>query len=1060
MKKYFPYISIILFCLFGAINTLSAQEIVVSGIITDKNDTPLPGVTIVEKGTTNGVTSDLVGYYIIELSSPDAEIEFSFVGFKPQSLKYTGNQEINVILESEIYEVDEVVVTALNIPKESKSLGYAVTAVGSEELTDAGDKNILNALQGKIAGVNITSASGAPGSSTRIMVRGISSLTGGNQPLFVIDGVPVNNSHTGSSSINGGSDYGNKINDVNMDDVESISFLKGASGTALYGSRAANGVIIITTKKGEDGGQAKVSYSSSFGFENPLRLVKYQNEFGQGIYGNSVLYENMSWGPRFDSKLRPWGNTVDGVVRVKAYRALPDNVKEFFDTGKSQSHSLSVSGGRSSTTYYFSVSTISWDGIFPTDADKYNKHTLSLRGTQQIRKNIEIATSVNYIRKETNSVLTGQGETSVYNQVMQTPRDISLLDLKDLSNPFNTIDNYYSLYTVNPYYILENNENKNTENRIYGSFDFDMDLPYALHLKWRVGADISNEKIESYTAPVIPEGNNANASVYNAGSRGLSEISRKQLNSDIILSWTKKIRDFEVSALAGQAANERQASSFGTSVSSQQLDDYINLSNSLESPVSSESSSLIRSLGVYASADLSYKSLVFVSITGRNEWSSTLPADNNSFFFPGINTGFIFTELLPGIKPILPFGKLRLSWAMVGNDAPAYATSQTIQQATHSDGYGYFGYPTSTGVNSYEMGSYIGNPDLKPEMSTEKEVGLDLRFFNNRIGLDVAYYDKKVEDLIWASPVATSSGYQYKIQNLGTMQNKGIEALVRVVPIKKSNFNWEISVNYTKNYNKLLSLNNQLEKAELNALRVDGGQQIQWMAIPGQPIGVFEGRGPEYTDDGKMIVDNQGLPTADSDLKTYGNSQYDFTAGITNTVDLFGVQVSCNFDVRMGGLMYSRTKDIALWSGTSPETLYNDREPFIIPNSVYEVDRDENGDAVYAKNTIPINSVTMVDYWGNGGSELDGASLVDKSFIKLREITIGYSLTKDIIEKLPVRRIFLGVSGKNLWLWTPSNQYYIDPELTTFGNDLAADFGEYGAQPSVRTFLFNVKVDF
>ena len=1036
------------------------QNISISGIVMDNNNQPLPGVTVVESGTTNGVTTNLEGAYSIQVSAMNSQLEFSFVGFEKQQIIVENRSEINIILQPKRYEVDEVVVTALGISKESKSLGYAVTAVSDEELTQAGDKAMLNALQGKIAGVNITSASGAPGASTRILVRGVSSLSGSNQPLFVIDGVPVNNSQTGSSSINGGTDFGNKINDINMNDVASVSFLKGASGTALYGSRAANGVIIITTKKGSEGEKASVSYSGSFGFESPLKLIEYQNEYGQGIFGNSVLYENMSWGPKFDSRYRPWGNTVDGETRVKAYRALPKNVEEFFETGKSRSHSVSLSGGNTNTTYFFSYSNISWDGIFPLDSDKYNKHTFALRGTQKLGEHVSLSTSLNYIWKNNSSVPTGQGESSVYNQVMQTPRDISLLEQKDLNNPFNTIDNHYSLYTVNPYHILENNGNSNIENRVYGSLDLDISLPRDLSLKWRLGADISNENLESWRSAIIPEGNNEFASVYDPGARSLSSLYRQQINSDVILTWNKKLKDFDLTAMLGQAVNQRNGKAFGTTVNSQQLSEYIHLSNSLVSPVSFESSSIVRSIGLYGSLDAAFKSLLFISVTGRNEWSSTLPKRNNSFFFPGVNTGFVFTELMPDISDVLPFGKLRASWAMVGLDAPPYFVEPVFQSAGHSDGFGFFAYPTSTGVNSYQVGSFIGNPELRPEMTTEYEVGLDLRFFNNRFAIDAAFYNKQTKDLIWASPVASSSGYRFQMQNLGTIENYGFEGLVRFVPVQKRNFSWELAFNYTKNYNRLLALNNQLEKAELNALRVDGGQQIQWMAIPGEPIGVFEARTPKLTDDGKMIVNNQGLPIADDELRQYGNSQYNYFGGITNTFTFFGITLNANIDFRMGGIMYSRTKDISLWAGTSPETLYNDRQPFIIPNSVYEVGRDENGEPIYADNTTPINSARLVEYWGNGGIDIDGASFIDKSFIKLREVTIGYNLPTNWMTTLPLERIFVGVSGKNLLLWTPDGQIYIDPELTTFGNDLAADFGEYGAQPSVRSVSINIKVDF
>ncbi|MCG8697806.1 MAG: TonB-dependent receptor, partial [Bacteroidales bacterium] len=360
----------------------------------------------------------------------------------------------------------------------------------------------------------------------------------------------------------------------------------------------------------------------------------------------------------------------------------------------------------------------------------------------------------------------------------------------------------------------------------------------------------------------------------------------------------------------------------------------------------------------------------------------------------------------------------------------------------------------------YEVGDFIGNSELRPEITEEIEVGLDFRLWNNRIGVDVAYYNKSTTDLIWAAPVARSTGYGFQTQNLGKITNNGFEALLNVTLIRKSDFSWDISLNFTKNDNKLVSLNNKLEKAELNALRVDGGQQISWVAIPGQPVGVFEGRTARYTDEGKMVVDNKGLPRAAEDLKVYGNSQYDYFGGGSTTISYKNLIISALVDFRIGGLMYSRTKDISLWAGTVPATLYNNRQPFIIPNSVVETGKDENGEPVYVTNYTPIDDETLGEYWANGGSEIDGTSLVSKSFVKLREVSFSFSMPGEWYKKVGIDQINLSVVGNNLFLWTPHDQTYIDPEITTFGNDLQADFGEYGAQPSTRSVTFNLRVNF
>ncbi|MCG8697790.1 MAG: SusC/RagA family TonB-linked outer membrane protein, partial [Bacteroidales bacterium] len=682
-----------------------AQERTITGLVTDaKNNEPIPGATVLVVGETGGVITNIDGVYQISVSTGVDSLEFRFVGMQSKKLAIDNRSTIDVALSEELYKMDEVIVTALGITREAKTVGYSVTSVDEKELQKANGRSPLNALSGKIAGVNISSSSGAPGSSTRVLVRGVTSLIGGNQPLFVIDGVPVTNSRSGSTSINGGTDFGNTMNDINPNDIESINFLKGASATALYGSRASNGVVEITTKKGKLATKTDINFSTSVGFEEPLRLVQYQNDYGQGIFGNSVLYENMSWGPAFDWKYHPWGYEVDGKMRVKAYQPLEDNVEEFFETGRNISNTLSLSGGNEQTTYYFAYGNTFWDGIFPTNADSYQKHTLSLRGSHKANDKLKLSTSINYINKTNSFVPTGQGEQSVYNQVMQTPRDISLLELEDLDTAWNSVDNYYSLYTLNPWFILKQNSNKNFEDRVYGSLTLDLDLMKGFNAVWRMGGDISNSRRRQWSARVIPEGNNEFSAIRVLGSEGRSSGRLSQFSNDVILTYEKNFNKFFVTARAGNSINQRKSESIFTSVSSPAVAGFHSLSNSTQRPVSGESQALQRMATVYGNLDLSYNKWFNISVTARNEWSSTLPKQNNSYFFPGVSGSFVFTEILPIEKDILTFGKLRGSWAQVGNDAPPYLLESSYGVAGHSDGFGYYAYPLDGGISGYEVG--------------------------------------------------------------------------------------------------------------------------------------------------------------------------------------------------------------------------------------------------------------------------------------------------------------------------------------------------------------------
>jgi TonB-linked SusC/RagA family outer membrane protein len=1059
MKRYLLLYIFIITGLSSQI-LLSQTRIITGKVVSAADSLGLPGVTVVVKGTQIGAITNIDGFYSLEVPVESDSLVFSFVGMQSQTLPVFNKNMINVALSPQLYEVNEVVVTALGIRRASKALGYSATSVSSEDLTEGRDRSMLNSLQGKVAGVNVSSASGAPGASSRILLRGISSLGGSNQPLFVIDGVPVNNGYTGSTSINGGTDFGNKMNDLNPDDIENISILKGASGSALYGSRAANGVIIITTKKGEnirEKKKAEITVSSSVSFEEHLRTIKYQNEFGQGIYGDAVNYENMSWGPKFDSKLHYWGYEVDNTLRVKPYIGLTNNVREFFDTGENYNNSISISGGNEQTTYYLSYSNVMHDGIFPTNSDSYNRHTISARGTHITSSRLSSSYSINYIKKNNKSVPTGQGENSVYNQVMQTPRDISLLELEDIDSKWNNLDNYYSLYTVNPYFILKKNGNTNNEDRIYGSIDLDYKFADPLSLKIRLGGDVSNEQLKQWRAVIEPGGNNEFAAVFEPGRVSESSAYVMQLNSDLLLNYSKEFGDFSIDAIIGHNLNQRTAKGISASVNDLTIPGFFQLKNSSETPFAGESFVRRRLIGVFSSLDLSYKSIVFVTMTARNDWSSTLPVKNNSFFYPGINASLIFTELVPGVKKFFPYGKIRAALTRVGNDAPAYSVHSVFVTGGHSDGYGFLRYPLPNGVNSFEVSNLIGNEDLKPELTTEFEIGTDLRFFNNRLGIDFSYYDKNTTNLIWPAPLPTSSGYSSKTINLGKMTNKGVEALLNITPVQLTSFQWDISLNFTKNKNMLVELTEELERIEITGLAVEGGQQINFIAKPGRTVGIFEGREVMHDPQGRIVVDNTGLPKAAEDLVEYGDREYDYVAGISTRLTWKGISISGTLDIRQGGIMYSRTKDISVWAGTVPITLYNMREPFIIPNSVYEIGRDINNEPIYAENTIPIDAVHLVDYWGNGGTQLDGISFIDKSYIKLREVILSYSVPEKLLSQLPIGTIQLSVIGRNLLLWTPEDQHYIDPELTTFGNDLEADFGEYGAQPTVRSVTFSLR---
>ncbi len=1056
MKKFTLLLVTIIVIGFQALN---AQTKVIIGKVTNVEDgNGIPGVTVVVKGTSTGTTTDIDGKYSITVSQSAKYLVFTYVGMKTFEAEIGSKTKIDVALVSDVVNIQGVVITAMGIKKSEKSLGYSATQIGAEEISKTQTNSVMNSLQGKVAGINISSSSSSPGASTRVFSRGFHSLTGSNGVLYVVDGVPINNSTIGSSDINGGTDFGNRANDINPSDVESITFLKGSAGTVLYGSRAANGVIVITTKKGKSGVTQKdkklpqISVSSEFTMSSILKLPQYQNEYGEGFFGQPDLIENTSWGPKFDGKDRVWGWTVDNSQQIKPYVALPNNVKDFFEYGKTFNNSISISNSNDKSSYYFSYSNVDDDGIFPTDADSYKRNTVSLRGSANLSNNFTSSASLNYIKKQSSFVPTGQDQ-SVYDNIMQTPRDISIVDAEDYNNKFYDLANFYNGYAANPYYVLNEHGNNMNEDRFFGNFDLSYKATNWFDIVYRLGSDISNSQLKEWRAITDYLRNDYSDDV---GRVIEKTYYSQEINSDLLLNFHHPIsKSFDFKGLLGWSLNQRNSKNTLASVIGLTQPGFYHLSNSSSIPSVDETTTNRRLSGLYASLDFSFKEYLFLTLNARNDWSSTLPVENSSFFYPGVNLGFVFSDLFPSISKILPYGKLRVSWAQTGNDANPYLIYSTFTQANYFDGYRGLEWPLS-GVNAFTVGNTIGNPKLQPEITTEIEVGTDLRFFQSRIGIDFTYYIRKTTDLIYPVPLAYSSGYRFQVMNLGSMSNKGIELLLTIVPVKRQNLKWDITFNFSKNNNVLESLNDNLEKIDL-----EGTSRLGFVAVAGQPLGLFEGDAPLTDNLGRIIVDNQGLPVASTQKTIYGDAQYDYTMGLRSSLTYKGLSFSFSFDIRQGGLMYSRTKEMMYFAGTAPQTTDNDRQPFIIPNSVTE---DPNNPGQYIENTVPISHEmqSLYSYYdqtrgaGNFGKEF----LIDKSFVKLRDVTLSYSLPKKWMDKTPLGEVKISIYGRNLLMWLPKENIFIDPELTTFGNDLNAEYGEFSAAPTTRSYGVSLKFTF
>ncbi len=1043
------------------------QTRTVNGVVRDAQGEPVPFATVTETGTGNVVVADDKGAFSIKVGD-GARLTITAAGFQAQTLAAgAASSVVMVAAEAKMEEV--VVTTAVGIRREKRGLGYSAPTVNNNDLTKGRSSSALNALQGKVSGVNITSTAGAPGSSSRVVIRGGSSITGSNQALIVVDGVPIDN----SSILGGGStlssvDFGNRGNDINPDDIESVTVLKGPGATALYGSRASNGALIITTKSGKGNVNKKnsVTFSTGVTFSNILKLPDFQNQYGQG-YDNSVndLIENWSWGPKFDGVVRPWGQAVNGVRQERPYSAVDNNVKDFFETGAAFNNSVSLSGGSDKSSYYLSLNSLNSNGIMPTDRDDYNRYSVRFNGSTQLANKISSSISVNYSRINSNLVGGGQGGGSVYNNVLQTPRNIPLTEFKDLNNPYNSMGGffdaegnelfgYYGAYTVNPYYILKAYDNKNTVDRLIGNFSLTYQPLEWLTVTNRLGGDIyADRRVE--TSPkynLVPFDKTADykgVTRVSAGRYYEANYNISDITNDLMVTAKKSFgENWNASLLLGHNVRLRTANTVEAQTNAAGglvIPGYYNLANSNGPVASNNSVSTRRLVGAYADFNISYKNFLFLGATARNDWSSTLPKANNSFFYPGVNASFVFTELLKNssVSDWLQYGKLRSSWAQVGNDADPYLLASYYGRTTISGGFGSTVFPLGS-VPGYTMGNQIGSPNLRPEITTAYEVGAELGFLRNRLSLDVSYYRNKSKDQILAIPIATSSGYTSRVTNAGNVENKGVEIALRGTPIKNANFTWELYGTYTRNRNEVSGL-------DVDQIVLGGFSGMTIVAANGRPYGNFYAQDIRRDELGRVIVSpTNGRPLLTPTAVYLGTYNPDYQASLGTNLTYKSFSLGLLFDTKQGGKFYSRTKDIMDFVGTAAETAEGDRAGYVFPNSVYL----DAATGKYVENTsIKFNPQSYYP------SIVDGQNVLDASYIKLREANLTYSVPKQLLARTPFGSAAISIFGSNLWIKTAKENRFVDPEVNSAGAGNTQGF-DFTAQPSVRNYGVNLKLTF
>ena len=1056
MKKVKLFLTCLLVALCGVAYAQSGR---VSGTVTDSKGEPVPGVSVALEGTTLGVTTDANGHFSIA-AKPGQTLSFYLIGMKNLRATISGS-EMNVTMEEDALALDEAVVTALGITRSEKTLGYAATTVKNDEIATHHATNVTNALAGKVAGLQISATSTDPGAATNVIIRGYSSIAGSNQPLYVIDGIVV-----------GG------MGSLTTEDIESLTVLKGAAATALYGSRAANGVIVITTKQGKRGGDRNFTIEYSGGLE--LRQVSYlptfQNEFGQGWNGKQTYIENGSWGPRFDGSTQLYGPIWNGMQLVHEYSAKKNNIKDFFDIGVDHKHSISLSGVSEdqTMTYYLSYSLADDNGIIPSNKDTYRRNSIAFRSSYSPVEWLKLSSQVNFATSNTKSIGQFQG-TSMIDGIYEFARDVSVVDLKNLPAEFNSPTAYYTPYGItSPYWAIENRYSNTDSKNIFGKIQLDVTPIEHVTLTYRYGFNYSDYDYK-YGEPQIDvdtaymwNDNGYSPTEMNADGYVSAEYYRGyEFNHDFLANYNNTFVDGRLSlnAILGLNINER----YGTQLVGQTkgltiFSGFWNLSNGNSKETLSDSKSKRRLVGLFGDVTFGWDETVFLELTARNDWSSTLPLSKNNYFYPGATLSAIFTNWLPK-NDVLSFGKVRLAYGRTGNDAGVYNTYPVFTQASFSGTYGsgIAAFPIS-GDNAFRRGYSITSPTLKPEMTTEFEVGTNLQFFNGRIGIDAAWYNRMTTDQIFAITTEPATGYSSMISNAGDVRNKGLELLFDFTPVLTRDFRWDLSVNWAKNWSLVKSLPEDIgEKLQLDGYSTSAVKDAVYMyAEVGKPFGTYWTYVPTYSPDGKLVVDEYGQVVMSDALEPTGyDTNYKWTGGLTTSFTYKNVSLSASLDVRKGGKMFSRSQNIMQFTGNGIQTLYNDRQPFIIPNSVVAVYDDEGNLTGYAENTTPITLVdeSYQNYFDDYGETKGRLSyFIDRDFVKVRNISISYNMPKKWIG--PFKGIVLSAFVNNAFIWTAKNNYFIDPESTNQGTDTGGLFGEMYVNPSCRIYGFNLNVKF
>lgn len=1057
--KYTLFCGTLSLCLLGVVPKMKAttklndlavvqQANKVTGTVKDALG-PIIGASVMEKGTSNGTITDMDGKFSLNVRS-GATLVISYVGYKPKEVK-ASQSSLNIVLEEDSKMLSEVVVTALGIKRERKALGYGIDEVKGDAFTKAKETNVINSMAGRVPGLVVSQTAGGPAGSTRVILRGSTEMTGNNQPLYVIDGVPLDNTNYGSAGTSGGFDLGDGISSINPDDIENMSVLKGPAAAALYGSRASHGVILITTKKANGKEKLTVEYNGTLTFDTQLaKWNDVQDVYGMGSNGtysiDAVSNTNKSWGPKADgSNMLKY---FDGVERP--YLIIPDNASEFFRTGLTASNTAIIGATNGNTGVRFTYTDMRNKDIVPKT--HMSRDIFNLRANTSLA-NVDFDFSANYTRENVkNRPALGDSKSNIGKNLMTLATTYDQEWLKTYQDERGEYANWNGMdpYNVNPYWDIYKNSNDSKKDQFRFNGKAVWNINKHLKVQGTVGTELNWFIFEDYKAPTTPG--------YEAGRLQNSNFRNRMYNFEVLGLYNNSWGDFDFNGTLGGSVYKVNNLTTLTTAKDMQIRDVVALMSFNE--ISMEQNSYRKQINsVYGAVNVGWKHMLYLDATLRGDQSSTLSVDNNVYVYPSFSGSFVFSELTK-LGDLMPYGKLRMSWAQVGSDTDPYQLGLVYTKSK-------FAYPGYTIGSIYN--NTIPNKDLKPTKTNSFEMGLEMKFLKSRIGLDVTYYTQSSKNQIMGMASSWTSGYTYRLINAGEIQNKGIEIALNTRPIQVKDFSWDLNLNFSKNSNKVKKLVDGMDMFELEkAPWLD----VQVAAKVGENFGSIVGPDFKRSPNGDVLISAQtGLPEYDKSNHVLGNASWDWTGGASTTLTYKNLSLSAIFDVKVGADLYSMSARAAYESGKSKETLAGREEwymseeqrqaagiakgsaawkptaGFVAPGVI------DNGDGTYRANDIRINPE---DYWMSVSRNAPSMFIYDNSYVKCRELTLSYNVPKLWLKDV-VKGLTLSFVARNpfiVWKNIPN----IDPD-SNYNNTTGMGM-EYGSLPSRKSYGFNVNVKF